>query len=73
MAKSPGDTSGHQDGIGFGAAAAVPTGAPGSGSAHGFSEYADDTEGPTSPQSQQGYRSKLWGEDSKEIGTNRVE
>jgi hypothetical protein len=73
MAKSPQDVSGHSGDIGFGAAAPVPTGAPGSGSKQGFSEYADDTSDPTSPQSQDGYRSHAWGEDTKQIGTNRVE
>ena len=75
MAKSPSDF-GAESNIGFDCD--VPgnlsyTEADAPDNVQDFSPYADDTSEPTSPQSGAGYRSRLWGEDTKQIGTNRIE
>lgn len=72
MAKSPADFSDSNE-IAFGAAAPVPTGAPGSGVAQDFSAYDEDVFDPTTPASGEGFRSKLWAADAKDIGTDRSE
>lgn len=76
MAKNPGDMSGHEGNIGFdcdvpGNLSYENADAP--DNTQDFSPYAHDQFEPTSPQSQAGYRSRAWGEDVKQIGTNRVE
>lgn len=74
MAKSPSDNSGHDSGIGFGAdGGSTPGESSGTpGIEKGFSQYADDTNEPTSPQSQEGFRSKAWGKDTEDINRQRT-